>query len=127
HTEQEEQASEENILIPLSNPDTIEDLVNLSLNIKSKHNHNGLLALNIIRNDTNSPEAERQAKKLLERAKIIAASTDTALRTSLRYDLDLVHGVTNVIKEEGVTDLVLGLHLKRGATDSFLGQLTQGI
>src|SRR5690606_20421813 len=54
HTEQENQASEEKILIPLSNPDTIEDLVNLSLNIKSKYNMNGLLALNIIKNDTNS-------------------------------------------------------------------------
>lgn len=127
HTEQQEQATEEKILIPLSNPDTIEDLVNLSLNIKSKHNREGLLALNIIKNDTNSPEAERKAKKLLERAKVIAASTDTPLGTSLRYDLDLVHGVTNVIKEEGITDLVLGLHLKRGATDSFLGKLTNGI
>ena len=127
HTEQEDLASVEKILIPLSNPDTIEDLVNLSLNIKSKYNGNGLLALNIINNDTNSPDSESKAKKLLERAKIIAASTDTPLKTTLRYDLDLVHGVTNVIKEEGVTDLVLGLHLKRGATDSFLGKLTSGI
>src|SRR5690606_9586383 len=127
HTEQENQASEEKILIPLSNPDTIEDLVNLSLNIKSKYNMNGLLALNIIKNDTNSPDVEMQAKKLLERAKIIAAATDTPLKTSLRYDLDLVHGVTNVIKEEGVTDLVMGLHLKSGSTDSFLGKLTSGI
>lgn len=127
HTEQREQVSQERILIPLSNPDTIADLVNLSLNIKSKHNREGLQALNIIKNDTNSPEAERQAKQLLEKAKIIAASTDTPLKTSLRYDLDLVHGVTNVIKEEGITDLVLGLHLKRGATDSFLGRLTNGI
>jgi len=128
HTEQESMASVEKILIPLSNPDTIENLVNLSLNIKSKGNKAGLQALNIIKNDTQNPaETEMKAKKLLERAKVIAASTDTDLKTTLRYDLDLVHGVTNVIKEEGITDLVLGLHLKKGNTDSFLGNLTKGI
>ena len=128
HTEQESMAREEKILIPLGNPDTIENLVNLSLNIKSKGNTTGLRALNIIKSDTDSPaDAEGRGKKMLERARIVAAATDTSLKTSLRYDLDLVHGVTNVIKEEGITDLVLGLHLKKGNTDSFLGNLTKGI
>jgi len=128
HTEQETMAREEKILIPLGNPDTIENLVNLSLNIKSKGNTTGLHALNIIKSDTESPaDAESRGKKMLERARIVAAATDTSLKTSLRYDLDLVHGVTNVIKEDGITDLVLGLHLKKGNTDSFLGNLTKGI
>src|SRR5690606_12969330 len=30
-------------------------------------------------------------------------------------------------KEENSTDLILGLHLKRGVADSFLGNLTSGI
>lgn len=128
HSPDEIQKHREKILIPLSNPKTTEALVNLSLLLKSKNNTVGLQALNIIKNEGgNLAEAEKKAKKLLKNAKIIAAATDLKLKTTLRYDLDLVHGVTNVIREENTTDLVLGLHLKKGSSDSFLGTLTQGI
>ncbi|MCM4165369.1 MULTISPECIES: cation:proton antiporter [unclassified Arenibacter] len=119
--------SGEKILIPLSNPDTIDELVNLSIVIKSKQNVDGLQALNIINNDNSPVDAEKKARKLLEKAKVLAAAVDLQMKTTLRYDLDLVHGVTNVIKEENSTDLILGLHLKRGVADSFLGNLTSGI
>ena len=126
-SEKETLETKEKILIPISNPDTIEALVNLSINIKSKQNTKGLHALNIIKNDGSQPNAGKNARKLLERAKVIASATDMPMKTTMRYDLDLVHGVTNVIKEENITDLVLGLHLKRGVSDSFLGNLTSGI
>lgn len=119
--------TDEKILIPLSNPDTIDSLINLSILIKSKRNNKGLRALNIVKNENGPSDGGKNARKILERAKIVASSTDIDLKTILRYDLDLVHGVTNVIKEENITDLVLGLHLKRGDSDSFLGNLTQGI
>lgn len=119
--------TDEKILIPLSNPDTIDSLINLSILIKSKQNNKGLQALNIIKNENGPSDGGKNARKILEKAKIIASATDIDLKTILRYDLDLVHGVTNVIKEENITDLVLGLHLKRGESDSFLGNLTQGI
>lgn len=126
-TTEDTAANAEKILIPLSNPDTIEELVHLSILIKSKHNRTGLQALNIIRNDGIQLDEEKKARKLLERAKGIAAAVDIEMKTTLRYDLNLVHGLTNVIMEENSTDLVLGLHLKRGDSDSFLGNLTSGI
>ena len=127
HSDVEPDNIKEKILIPLSNPDTIEELVDLSINIKSKSNTNGLRALNIIKNDNNQSENLNHGRKILEKAEVIAAATDTPMKTILRYDLDLVHGITNVVKEENITDLVLGLHLKTGVSGSFLGNLTTGI
>lgn len=127
HTEEEPNDLEEKILLPLSNPETIDALIDLSINIKSKSNTNGLRALNIVTNDENQSDTVSHGRKILEKAEISAAATDTPMKTILRYDLDLVHGVTNVIKEENITDLVLGLHLKTGVTGSFLGNLTDGI
>ncbi len=118
---------DEKILMPLSNPNTIEDLVNLSMVLKSKSNTEGLYALNIIQNDGTLPDAEKNAQKILNTAKSLAAAADIQLTTTMRYDLDLVHGVTNVIREAKITDLVLGLHFRKGGDDSFLGQLTSGI
>src|SRR5690606_36880840 len=127
HTEEETSDVKENILIPLSNPDTIDALMDLSINIECKFNTNGLRAVNIIQNDANQTDALIHGRKSLEKALISAAATDTPMKTILRYDLDLVHGVTNLIKEESITDLVLGLHLKTDVSGSFLGNLTNGI
>lgn len=41
--------------------------------------------------------------------------------------MNIVNGITSVIKEHGITDLILGLHVKKGISESFLGNLTEGI
>ena len=56
-----------------------------------------------------------------------ASATDTRLQEILRYDLNIVNGITSVVKEQQITDLILGLHSSEGISSSFLGNLTQGI
>ena len=117
----------EKILIPISNPDTIEELINLSTIIKSKSNKKELYALHIAGNDTIEGGISMGAKKMLERAEIAASSTDIQLNKLLRYDMSIDNGITGVIKEHNISDLVLGLHVKRGISESFMGKLTEGI
>lgn len=117
----------EKILIPINNPNNIEELVNLSTTIKSKKNSDGLFALNIISNEMNTTETESYSKKLLDKAKIAASATDVELKTILRYDNNVINGIGSIIKENSITDLILGLHSKAGITDSFLGKLADGI
>jgi Kef-type K+ transport system membrane component KefB len=127
--EDEENEPEERILIPISNPETVDELLHLSAMIKSKRNKRGLFALNIINNSNNDPEPEaiKKARKILEDAAITAASIDIHLTELLRYDLNIVNGITSIIKEHRITDLVLGLHVSKGISESFLGNLTEGI
>jgi len=127
HNDEELKKNIEKILIPVSNPDNVEELISLSNIIKSKNNKDGLYAINIINSDNNFPDAEKSAKKILHQAKIAASATDVDLKTLLRYDFNLVNGVSNIIKENGITDLILGLHVKKSISDSFLGSLTEGI
>jgi Kef-type K+ transport system membrane component KefB/nucleotide-binding universal stress UspA family protein len=132
NTEMEEVGLEpdEKILIPVSNPETVDELIHLSALIKSKKNKAGLFALNIIRNSNEEDivnGVNKQARKILEKAAITAASADIHLTQLLRYDLNIVNGITSVIKEHGITDLILGLHVKKGISESFLGNLTEGI
>src|SRR5690606_10508019 len=85
-----------------------------------------LLALNIIPTDTGDAAKERAAKKILEKARISAAATDNILTELIRYDSDITNGITNVVKENKISDIILGLH-NQGITGSFLGKLTEGI
>lgn len=122
HNEQKER-----ILIPMSNPETAEELVNLSLIIKSKGNRSGLYALSVIDNSETSQNTELTAGRTLEKAVATAASADAFLKKMIRYDSDKVNGISGVVKEKQITDLILGLHEKKGFSDSFLGTLTEGI
>lgn len=116
----------ERILIPIGNPDTIEELIQLSTIIKSKDNK-GLFALTIINDDTIDENHNIKANKILERAVMTASAADIRLNKLLRYDMNIANGITGVIKEQNITDLVLGLHIKKGISDSFLGKLSEGI
>ena len=115
----------EKILIPLSNPETIDELINLSSIIKSRGNKKGLFALTVINND--SSESNNQAKKVLDKAVFTASANDIQLNKVFRYDVNTTNGIIGVIKEQNISDLVLGLHVNKGISESFLGKLTEGI
>jgi Kef-type K+ transport system membrane component KefB len=117
----------EKILIPINYPENIEELINLAITIKSQNTKNGLVALNIIPTDTNDVNLEKAAKKLLEKASIAASATDNQLTELVRYDSNIIQGITNVVKEQKISDVILGLHKKQGISGSFLGDLTEGV
>jgi hypothetical protein len=95
--------------------------------VKSKKNKEGLYALSVIDNTNSDSAADKNAQKILYKASIIASATDNHLHELLRYDLNIANGITSVVKEHKITDLILGLHAKTGISDSFLGNLTEGI
>ncbi|WP_200977955.1 cation:proton antiporter [Echinicola sp. 20G] len=126
-TVDEESENQERILIPINNLETTDELINLGVIVKSKKNRDGLYALNIIDNTTTDGSADRKAKQLLNKAAITASATDNFLHELLRYDLNTVNAIISVVKEHKISDLILGLHHKKSISDSFLGNLTEGI
>lgn len=124
---EENTETEERILIPVSNPDTVEELINLSTTIKHAGNKDSLFALNVVYNEDVRAGAEKEATKILDKAKITAAATDNRLKPVLRYDQDIVNAINSTVKEHQITDLVMGLHIKTEISESFLGKLTEGI
>lgn len=124
---EEEEENQEKILIPISNIDTTDELVNLGVIIKSKKNKTGLYALSIVNNSKLDGSADKYAKKILHKAAVTAAATDNMLNQILRYDLNVANGIISVIKEHKISDLILGLHIQTDISDSFLGNLTEGI
>jgi nucleotide-binding universal stress UspA family protein len=119
--------SEERILIPVNNLETTTELVDLAATIKSKRNKTGMFVLNVVEEVGGSTNGEKRARKILEKAAVTASGSDIVINELLRYDLNVVNGITNVVRENGITDLIIGLHEKKGLTESFLGHLTSGV
>ncbi len=118
---------EERILIPLSNSETVEELMTLGTAIKSRRNKARLVAVSIVKSDNTDPAAEKMSAILLDKAAKAAAATDHNVEQVLRYDLNIVNGIRNVAKEHKITDIVIGLRTQKDISDTFLGKLTSEV
>ncbi|MBU1107808.1 MAG: cation:proton antiporter [Candidatus Riflebacteria bacterium] len=120
--------SEERILIPIGYQKTAEELVSLSVTVKSKSNTEGLYALTVIDQTSSDELGEREANKILDLAKKAAAATDTILKRLLRYDLNIVNAIAGIVRQHKITDLILGLHQQNtNISESFLGNIAEGV
>jgi len=116
---------QENILLALNHETTVERMVNLGILIKAHSNTENLFALNVINEDKNESSV-KNAEKLLHHATDMAAAADVKLQPLKRYDNDVINGVNNVIKEQNITDLIIGLEDSKGFSTSFTDNLYNG-
>lgn len=116
---------QENILLALNYETTVERMVNLGILIKAHSNTENVFALNVINEDKNESSV-KNAEKLLHNATDIAAAADVKIQALKRYDNDVINGVKNVIKEQNITDLIIGLEDDKGFSPSFTYNLYNG-
>ncbi len=114
----------EKLLIPVANPETIENLVNLALVVKSPTRRDGIVALNVINDSGASQKLDSGGRRSLETAAKIASAAGVKVEMVSRYDMNITSGIIHTIREYEATTLVIGLHRKGSFLDSFFGSLT---
>ncbi|PTX44035.1 transporter (CPA2 family) [Christiangramia gaetbulicola] len=122
----DEPAMAERILISVKNINNVEELINLAILLKSGSNTE-LFALNVLDNKKNDLQDEKMAQQLLSRASEIAIASNDYLFPVLRYDSNFKNGILSAVRENRITDILLGLHVKEKLSDSFLGDLTEEV
>lgn len=116
----------EKILVSLANPNTIEDMMSLSLVIRDTKLKDNLLALNVINdNNTTSDDLRIRSKRYLEKAAMTTTAANVSLKQLTRYDLNIASGIIHSAKENEVTSIITGLHHKVNITDSYFGILPE--
>ncbi|MBR5856842.1 MAG: cation:proton antiporter, partial [Bacteroidales bacterium] len=123
----EDKDEAERILIPVANPETTENLVNLALMIRDGKFKTPIVALNVITDSKNIQERKKAGEKNLEKVAKIAAATDVKVTPVTRYDLNVADGINHASEEYNATSIVIGLHWKANIIDSFFGNLTENL
>lgn len=116
---------EEKILLAVNHEHTVEKMVNLGLLIKNKSNKDKIFALNVI-NEEKSESSSKNAEKLLGEAVNMGAAADVKINPITRHDNDVIAGVNNVVKEQNITDLIIGIEEEKGFSPSFIYNLYNG-
>lgn len=116
---------QENILLALNYEGMVDKTVNLGLLVKNHTNTENMFGLNVINEDKNESSI-KNAEKILSYAVNTASAADVTLKPLTRYDNDVINGINNVVKEQKITDLIIGLEDEKGFSASFADNLYNG-
>lgn len=116
---EEDKLTIDRTLIAVSNPITTPNLMELAMMMRGKLAHDPLYALYVRSDD--SYAAIEEAENLLKIAEKTAAASEIRTVPIERYDLNVVTGIMNTVKEKNLSEIIIGLHRKSTVVDSFFG------
>jgi len=115
--------SPERILVPVSNPATIESLIDFAILIRESQSKQPMYMLSVIADDAFAEEQILKNNKMFESAISHAASADTKLNHVMRVDLNVANGISRAVKELMINKVVLGWNGKITTTNFFFGSI----
>lgn len=112
-------------IVAVANPITAEGLMRLAVFMRSPKNTEPITAL-FVRNSDNG-RVLVSGRQSLRAAVQAAQDMGVEVNEEERFDLNVVSGLTNMIKQTGASDIVIGFHRKANIVDSFFGQMTDAL
>lgn len=117
----------ERIMVPISNPNTIERLMDLAILIKDNSMPEPIFPLTIVKDDDDVGLQVQQSKKMLEQAVKHASATRTTVQLVTRVDLNIPSGIIRAMKELQITTLIIGWNAKITAREKIFGSVLDNI
>jgi len=117
----------ERILVPVSNPSTIEGLIDFAILIRKPSSKEPVYMLSVIPDDAFAEEQILKNNKMFESAISHAAAADTQLTLVSRVDLNVANGISRAVKELMVNKIVLGWNGKITTTNFFFGSIVENL
>ncbi len=111
------------ILLLLSNPETVENLTGMALMMKGKNKEDSIMTLHVNNDSGTGKHNANKGRKLLEKAAKIAAAAGINMAMQNRYDINIASGIIHTMKENDITEIVMGLHQRANVVDSFFGNV----
>jgi len=118
---------QERILISLAYPETVNNLIDLAFLLQPDKHKSPLFALHVVDEQDTTGEGKASGKRMMENAIKHAAATDNTIVPLNRFDLNISNGIVYTIKEQNITDVIIGLHHLAHKRDQFFGPTTEKI
>ncbi|WP_256014023.1 cation:proton antiporter [Desertivirga xinjiangensis] len=118
--------NDEKILISLAYPDTVSELVDFGLMLKPKKSQIPVYGLHIVSDGIDDGKMHATGKKMMDKALKHASATENTIIPLTRFDVNIANGIIYTIKEQRITDVLIGLHKNAGLED-FFGPVAQTI
>jgi Kef-type K+ transport system membrane component KefB/nucleotide-binding universal stress UspA family protein len=112
----------ETIIVSLSNPQSMELLLDLALTLKKKNHTNPLYGLFVVDDDETANERLALARSTLVRAGGRAQAAGRKIETVATIDNNVSTGIKRVAREKSATDIIVGTSGKPNLADFLFGR-----
>ncbi len=112
---------EQKILVPISNPGTMEHLIDLAVAIKLPKNKFPIVSLSVVDDDKSAKSKLIEAKRMLEKAIVHAAAIDQKVEIITTIDQKVTAGIKRVAKEIFASEIILGFAMKNQFSEMLFG------
>jgi hypothetical protein len=109
------------ILVPISNPATIEHLIDFAILIKAPYSEEPIYPLAVVKDAQDTAEKLVASKKMLEKAILHASATDNSVQLVSRIDVNIASGILRAIRELMITEVVIGWNGKVTTSERMFG------
>lgn len=117
----------ERILIPVSNPENIQRLIDLALLIKDQKSQEPIYPLSIVEDDADADEKINLVKRVIEGVTEQIASGDKKVEVLKKVDLSIVDGIIRTAKAYSITDIIISYKTNLGTSGLLFGNLADNL
>ncbi len=111
----------ERVMISVPSVENATDMVDLAISLKPSRTKNPLYALHVIDEQDGVEGNNSSGKKVIDLIVRHAAATDNTVIPLTRYDQNISNGIIYSMKEQQVTDLIIGLHRNKHENETIFG------
>ena len=112
----------ERILIPVSNPDNIQRLIDLALLVKDQKSNEPIYPLSIVEDDADADEKINIVRKVIEGIVEQISSGDKKVEVLKKVDLSIVDGIARTAKAYNISDILISFKINQGPSNLIFGK-----
>lgn len=117
----------ERILIPVSNPENIQRLIDFALLIKDQKSTEAIYPLSIVEDDADADEKLNVVRKVIEGAVEQISSGDKKVEVLKKVDLSIVDGINRTAKAYSISDILISYKAQHGASNLIFGNIAENL
>lgn len=117
----------ERILIPVSNPDNIQRLIDLALLIKDQKSTEPVYPLSIVEDDADADEKLNLVRKVIEGVAEQISSGDKKVEVLKKVDLSIVDGIIRTAKAYNISDILISYKAHQNTSSLIFGNVSTNL
>ena len=124
---EEESSDDEKIMINIKHAETAETLVGLAILMRNRLLNRGMVALNVVYDDSNRLKYQEKGRRLLEHVTKVANYANVGVQTQVRIATNIINGIKHAFKEFNASEMIIGMHNNDDSAKKFWGEFIPGL
>lgn len=118
---------DEKILLCVKYPEIAPQLLELAIMVRNQKLNRGLVAVNVVYDDSNAPANREKGLRLLERLEQQASASEVKIQKQVRLATNIANGIKHAFREYSGSEIIMGMHVHTEVNPKFWGDFIQSL